>query len=143
MAEVLAGFVCGYALALVATPLAAIAIVRARATSPLLQRVVPRGTSLVAVSIILHTFAFLTLTAAGIVLGLMLAGLEDRSPEGGLGSTNRVFTAFVIAATAVAVAPLALAVPRWRLPLLAGGLLFAALFGWAMPWLSLLGPGQD
>ena len=64
MAEVMAGFVCGYGLALVVTPIAAIALVRARVSSPLLRQVMPGGTSLIAVSVILHTFAFLTLTAA-------------------------------------------------------------------------------
>lgn len=143
MAEVMAGFVCGYGLALAVTPIAAIALLRARVSSSYLQRVVPQGTSLIAVSVVLHTFAFLTLTALGILLGLMLAGIEDRSPAGGLGSPNRVFTAFILATGAIAVLPLAVALPRWRAPLLAGGLAFAASFGWLMPYLSLLGPGQD
>src|SRR3990172_4533308 len=135
MAEVMAGFVCGYGLALVVTPIAAIALLRARVSSPLLRQVLPEGTSLLAVSVILHTFAFLTLTALGILLGLMLAGIEGRSPGGGLGSPNRVFTAFILATGAIAVLPLAVALPRWRAPLLAGGLSFAACFGWLMPYL--------
>ena len=76
MAEVLAGFVCGFGLALIVTPIAAIAVVRARVSSPLLQRIAPEGTSLVAISIILNSFAVLTLTALGILLGLLLLGLE-------------------------------------------------------------------
>jgi hypothetical protein len=140
MAEVMAGFVCGYALALIVTPIAAIAIVRARVSSPTLAQVVPEGTSLIAVSIILHVFAMLTLTAVGILLGLLLAGLEERSPDGGLGSPNQVFTAFILATTAIGLGPLALFVARLRVPLLAGGLLLAGMFGWLMPYLSLLGP---
>ncbi len=143
MAEVLAGFVSGYGLSLLITPVAAIALVRARVTSPFLSRVVPEGTSLIAISIIIHTFAVLTLTALGILLGLLLAGLESSSPAGGLGSPNRVFTAFVLIATAIAVGPFALAFARLRRPLLAAGLLFVACFGWLMPYLSLLGPGQS
>lgn len=142
MAEVLAGFVCGYGLALIVTPVAAVALVRARVASPLVREVLPEGTSLIAVSIILHTFAFLTLTALGILLGLLLSGLEGRSPAGGLGSPNRAFTGFTIIATAIAVGPLALFVPRLRLPLLAGGLLFAGVFGWLMPYLSLCGTNE-
>ena len=142
MAEVLAGIICGYGLSLIATPVAAIALVRARATSPLLAQVVPEGTSLVAVSVIIHTFAILTLTALGILLGLLLAGLESSSPAGGLGSPNRVFTAFVLIATAIAVGPFALAFARLRRPILAAALLFIACFGWLMPYLSLLGPGR-
>ena len=142
MAEVMAGFVCGYGLSLLVTPVAAIALVRARVTSPLLAQVVPEGTSLIAVSVIIHTFAVLTLTALGILLGLLLAGLESSSPAGGLGSPNRIFTAFVLISTAIAMGPFALAFARWRRPLLAAGLLFVACFGWLMPYLSLLGPGQ-
>ena len=140
MAEVMAGFVCGYALALLVTPLAAIALVRARVSSPTLAQVVPQGTSLIAVSIILHVFAMLTMTAVGILLGLLLAGLEERSPDGGLGSPNQVFTVFILAATAIAVGPFALLFSRLRLLLLATGLLLVGLFGWFMPYLSLWGP---
>lgn len=140
MAEVMAGFVCGYALALIATPVAAVALLRARTTSPTLSRVLPEGTSLIALSVILHTFAFLTLTALGILLGMLLAGLEESSPAGGLGSPNRAFTGFMIIATAIAVAPLALVSPRLRLALLAGGAVVLGSFGWLMPYLSLLGP---
>lgn len=139
MAEVFAGFVCGYGLALLATPIVAIALVRARVSSPLVARVFPEGTSLTAVSILLHMFSFLLFTALGMLLGLLLSGLEGRSPEGGLGSPNRAFTAFVIAAAAIAVVPPAIVLARLRLPLLACGLLFAGVFGWLMPYLSLLG----
>ena len=140
MAEALAGFVCGYGLALVATPLAAIALLRARVSSPYLRSVLPEGTSLIAVSVILHTFIFLTFTALGVLLGLLLAGLDGRNPEGGLGSPNRAFTAFIIATAAIAVGPLALFASRQRLPLLGGGLLFAGGVGWLMPYLALWGP---
>ena len=143
MAEVMAGFVCGYALALALTPVAAITLVRARVSSAYLQNVVPQGTSLIAVSVIFHTFGMLTLTALGILLGLLLNGLEERSPSGGLGSPNQAFTAFIIATGAIAAGPMALYLRRWRVPLLAAGLVFACIFGWAMPYLSLLGPGQD
>ncbi len=72
-----------------------------------------------------------------------LAGIEDRSPAGGLGSPNRIFTAFVLATSAIAVGPLAVALRRWRVPLLASGLAFAVCFAWLMPYLSLLGPNGD
>lgn len=138
MGEALSGLVCGYALALAATPVMAIALLRARVFSPLMQRLVPEGTSLIAVAFIIHTFAILMLTAVGILLGIMLAGIEDSRPAGGLGSPNQLFTAFIIVTGVIAVLPLAIAVPRWRLPLLVSGLVFVATFGWAMPYLSLL-----
>lgn len=140
MAEVFAGFLCGYALALIATPVAAITIVRARATSDFVRRAAPEGTNIVALSIILHGFAMISLTALGLLLGLLLYDLEDRQPDGGLGSPNLVFTAFVLASSAIAVVPLAVALPKQRPALLAAGLLFAGGFGWGMPYLALLGP---
>ena len=140
MAEVFAGIICGYGLALILTPVAAVALLRARVNSPLLDRVLPEGTSFVALSVILHGFALLTLTALGMLLGLLLSGLEESSPAGGLGSPNGVFTAFILATAAIAAGPLAIFAPRLRLPLLAGALLFAGLFGWLMPYLSLWGP---
>ena len=140
MAEVMAGFVCGYALALIVTPVVAVAFVRARVTSPLVAQVMPQGTSLTAVSIILHVFAMLTLTALGILLGLLLNGLEENSPAAGLGSPNRVFTALILVSTVIGVVPLAFASRRLRLPLLAGGLVVAGCFGWLMPYLASWSP---
>jgi hypothetical protein len=142
MAEVFAGFICGYGLALLVTPLAAIAVVRARVSSPTLQRVAPEGTNLVALSVILHTFAFFALTAVGMLLGLLLYGLENRRPAGGLGSPNALYTAVVLVIAGMALAPLAVALPRLRVALLAVGLAFALTFGWLVPYLSLIGPGE-
>ena len=139
MAEVFAGIICGYGLALILTPVAAVALLRARVNSPFLDRILPEGTSFVAISVIIHGFAFMTLTALGMLLGLLLSGLEESSPAGGLGSPNGVFTAFIIATAVIAAGPLAIFAPRLRLPLLAGALLFAGLFGWLMPYLSLWG----
>jgi hypothetical protein len=136
--SVFSGFVCGYALGLLATPAVAIAMLRARTSSGTLRRLVPEGASLVAVSIIIHVFAILTLTAIGIVFGIMLAGLESNHPSGGLGSPNATFTLFVIVVVTIAVLPIGVAVPRWRLALLLCGLVFVATFGWAMPYLSLI-----
>jgi len=140
VAEVMAGFVCGFGLSLIATPAAAIAIVRARVTSPLAARVVPEGTSLVAISIVIHIFAVLTLTAIGLLLGLLLYGIESERPAGGLGSPNWLFTALILAITAIGFGPPLALASRWRRPLLVSALLFLATFGWAMPYLSLLGP---
>lgn len=143
MAEALAGIVCGYGLALIATPAAAIAMVRARNSSPLIERLMPQGSSLLAVSMILHFFAFVTFTAIGMLLGLLLAGIEDSNPAGGLGSPNGIFTGFIIATTVIAVAPITIYAAQQRMPMIAAGLLFAGVFGWMMPYLSLWGPGQS
>jgi len=142
MAEAFAGMLCGYALSIIATPVFAIVLVRSRMSSPFIQRAMPEGTNVVALSIVLHVFLLLALTAAGMVLGLLLYGLENNRPDGGLGSPNRVFTIVILAIAAIAVLPLATVLPRQRVALLVAGIVFAITFGWLMPYLSLLGPEE-
>ena len=143
MAEIFSGILCGYALALIVTPLAALAMIRMRIESEWLRRVVPVDTPLLAWSFVMHTFWFITLTGIGMVFGLLLYGLNDSHPANGLGSPNAVFTTVIIATVAIAVLPLAVVLPRWRIALLAAGLVFAATFGWIMPYLTQIGPGQN
>lgn len=138
MAQVFAGFVVGYALALLLAPLGAIAIVRSNERSGLAQRIAPPGTNVVALSVVVHFAALLVLTAVGIVLGMALAGLDERGGSGGLGSPNVAYTLIVCALTAVIVIPL-LALPAARRPAAVGALLFAVAFGWGVPWLAQLG----
>jgi len=143
VAETFAGIICGYALALLVTLLAALALVRTRTDSEWLQRVLPPDTPVLAWSFVMHTFWLMLFTATGMLFGLLLYGLEDSRPAGGLGSPNGTFTVVVLATSAIAVLPMAIALPRWRIPLLTSGVVFAATFGWAMPYLSLLGPNQS
>lgn len=140
MPEVFSGFVIGFALALAGAPVAAVALVRAAARSETMRRLAPPGTSLLALSVVLHGFGFFLFTGAGMVLGLILIAFEDRRPAGGLGSPNLGFTLLVLAVTAIAVGPLALAWPAARRPLLLAGLLLAAAFGWLLPWMATWAP---
>jgi hypothetical protein len=138
MAEVFAGFVVGYALALALSPIAAIALVRSNDRTGFAQRLAPEGTSVVALSVVLHFAAMIVLTAIGLILGMALGGLEDRRPDGGLGSPNLIYTLLVLALTAVIVIPM-IAVPAIRRYALSGALIFVAAFGWAVPWLAQMG----
>ena len=138
MAEVFAGFVMGYALAIVLAPIVAVALVRSNERTALAQRIAPPGTNVIALSVVLHFFGVLTLTAMGLVLGMALAGIEDRRPAGGLGSPNAAYTSLVLALAAVVVIP-TLVLPSVRRYAVAAAVLFAGLFGWAMPWLATLG----
>ncbi len=138
MPQVFAGFVTGFALAIVSTPFAAIVLVRSNQRTGMAQRVAPPGTSVVALSVVLHFGAFITFTAIGMVLGLALDGIDARRPAGGFGSPNAAYTLLVVALTAVAVIP-ALLLPAVRRYALAGGLVFVLAFGWAMPWLAEAG----
>jgi hypothetical protein len=135
VAEVFAGFVVGYALSLIVAPTAAVIIVRSNDRTGLAQRFAPEGTNVIALSMTLHFVAMLVLTALGLVLGMALAGIEDRRPDGGLGSPNLTYTLMVLALTAVVVIP-ALALPIRRYAL-AAALVFAGLFGWGVPWLAV------
>jgi hypothetical protein len=135
MAEVFAGFVIGYALSLVLSPAAAIALVRSNNRTGFAQRVAPPGTNVVALAVVLHLAAVLVFTALGMVLGMALGGIEDRRPAGGLGSPNAIYTTMVIALACSLFVPLLLLRPL-RSAVIAAALTFAALFGWALPWLA-------
>jgi hypothetical protein len=138
MAEVLAGFVCGYIVALAATPVAAVTALRS--SSARVRTVVPPRTSVVALSVVLHGFAFLVFTAVGMLLGVLLVALEERAPEGGLGSPNLVFTALVLAFVAITVVPVAVAVPPIRRLAAGLGVGLIVLFGYLMPYLASWSP---
>jgi hypothetical protein len=138
VAEVFAGFVVGFALSMLAAPISAVALVRSNDRTGFAQRVAPEGTNVVALSVVIHFAAMIVLTGVGLALGMALAAIDARRPDGGLGSPNVAYTLLVLAFTAAAVIP-ALAVPAARRYALIGGALFALSFGWAMPWLASLG----
>jgi hypothetical protein len=134
VAEVFAGFVAGYGLALLTTPILAWLLFRLRASSELLTRMFPREAPLVAVAMLLHGMLTFALTALGIVLGLVLLAMKDA--DGALGSLNWPFTLFVAALTLAGVAPIFAILWPFRLAIAAYSLLFVAVFGWLMPYLA-------
>jgi hypothetical protein len=138
VAEVFAGFVVGYALAMVVAPLGAIALVRSNDRSGFAQRFAPPGTNVVALTVVILFAAIIVLTGIGLVLGMALAGIEARRSEGGLGSPNLTYTLLVVSLAAVLAIP-ALAVPATRRYALVVALMFLIAFGWAVPWLATLG----
>ena len=140
MSEVFAGFICGYVLALVSAPLAAILLVRARPRAPVVARAVPEQTSVVALTVVLFWFTFLLWTALGMILGLILMGFEDRAPEGGLGSPSLAFTLMIVLVSAAACIPVAVLPRPARRYVLASALVFVGVFGWLMPYLAQWSP---
>jgi hypothetical protein len=138
VAQAFAGFVVGYALAIVAGGAGAIALIRSSERSGFAQRVAPPGTSVIALSVVIHFTAMLVLTAIGLLLGVALAGIDDRRPDGGLGSPNLAYTLLVVALVAVIVIP-TLAVTRIRRIAIICGIASTVAFGWAMPWLAEFG----
>ena len=138
MAPVFSGFIVGYAIALLMAPVGAIALVRSNSRSGFAQRIAPPGTNVVALSVVVHFAAILMFTAIGLVLGMALAGIDDRRPDAGLGSPNLVYTLLVLALTAVIFIP-TVAIPSARRYAIGAAALFAIAFGWAVPWLAQLG----
>ena len=134
MAEVFAGFIAGYALALLTTPLLAYVMFRVRASSDLLMRLFPREAPLVATAMIVHGALTFTMTALGLVLGLVLLAMKDAG--GALGSRNWPFTLFVAAMALAGVAPIYALLRPFRRAILAYSILFVAIYGWLMPYIA-------
>jgi len=136
MAEVFAGFVSGYILALVFTALAAVMIAGARSRIPYLAKAIAPNISAAALAVPMSLIAFLIWTAIGMVLGLLYRGAEDQAPGGGLGSPNLLYT-LVVALTGAFILTLVVALWRrlpWQVAVMA--LASVAVFGWAMPYLA-------
>ena len=139
MAEVFAGFVCGYAVALLFTPLVALMIIDARSRVPYLAKAIAPNISAVALTVPISLFAFLVWTAIGMVLGLLYRGAEQNIPQGGLGSPNLLYTALVVSFGTSALILIALGLRRLPWPVLVIGVAFVGGFGWAMPYLARAG----
>ena len=135
MAEVFAGFVAGYILALLTTLPFAILLFRLRGSSEVLARIVPTGTA-VGFSVVLHGALFFCWTLVGLLFGLVLLAMNDAGAGRGLGSANFAFTLFVAAVTLMLVAPFAVIMAGARRYLVAGALSVVLVFGWLMPWLA-------
>ncbi len=134
MSQVFAGFVAGYGLALLTTPILAYIMVRMRAGSPFLTRLFPREAPMVAIALLLHGALTFTLTGLGLVMGLVLLAMKDAN--GALGSQNWPFTLFVAAMTLAGVAPIFAIFRPFRRGILAYSVLFIVVFGWLMPYLA-------
>ena len=134
MAEVFAGFVAGFALALVTTPLVAMALLGMRAGNGTIARLWPPEANLVAVSMIIHGFTSFALTGLGIVLGLVHLGMDGAAT--GAGSLNAPYTLFVAALVLAIFAPLVAILSSVRPHLIAYALIAVAIYGHLMPYLA-------
>ena len=138
MAEVFAGFISGFVLALISTPVLAVWMVRSRESSGFIARALPKGASPLIISVPAATFAFLLWTALGIVLGMLLIAVDERTSRGGLGSENLVFTLIVLLFAAVISRPPLALLRRARRVVVLHAVCFLALFGWLTPFLAQL-----
>jgi hypothetical protein len=134
VAEVFAGFVCGYILALLSTPLLALMLLRLRAGSELFQRLLPPGVSALGLSVLLHGGLFLFWTAVGMLLGLVLLAMEGEG--GALGSLNGPFSLFVVGVVLAFAAPVIVVARRARQLAIACVVGVVVVFGWLMPYMA-------
>jgi hypothetical protein len=141
LAEVLAGFICGFALSLISTPLLAVWLVRSRENVAFVQRAL-RDVPVLLVSIPAANAAFFVWTALGILFGMMLVLTERATSQGGLGSPNLLFTLIILAIAVVIFLPPLVMVPSARRLVLFLAVCFVGLFGWATPYLAQIGPGS-
>jgi len=134
VAEVFAGFVAGYGLAIVTTPLFSVWLLRLRAEGGLLARLLPAGTSPVGLSLLLHGALAMFWTGLGLVLGLVLFAMRDG--EAALGSKNGPFTLFVAGVMLAIGAPLFALFVRQRGLIAATFATALVVYGWLTPYLA-------
>lgn len=137
MAAIFSGFIIGYALSLLFTALAALALVDMRRRSPFLERAISPNINAIMLSVPLSMLSFLVWTAFGMMMGLFYHGLESAAPTGGIGSPNAVFTIAIVIVGALTLGAIYYAfekLPSWQVTGFIA--LTVAGFGWLMPYLS-------
>ncbi len=80
MAEVFAGFVCGFALSIVATPPFAVWVLNSRDDIPFIRNAVPKGMPITLLSVPIASFFFLVWTGLGLVFGMVLFAANQSQP---------------------------------------------------------------
>ena len=138
MAQVFAGFICGYALALISTPLLALGLIKLRGESALMARLFPKEASVTALAVTLHLGLFFACTGLGMILGLVLAAMDGAG--GALGSPNAPYTLFAFGLIVAIIAPLFVLVKPLRFLSAVNALIAIAGFGWLMPYRAKWGP---
>lgn len=134
MAEVFGGFIAGYAMAIITTPLFSIWLFRLRVESELLARLLPAGVGVVSVSVLLHGALIIFWTGMGLVLGLLL--LAMRGESGALGSLNAPYTLFVVGLFVAIGAPLVAVLVPLRRGIVMVIVIAVLVFGWLAPYLA-------
>jgi hypothetical protein len=134
VAQVFAGFVAGYGLALISTPLFSIFLLRLRAGSATVARILPPDVPVVGVSVLLHGALVLFWTGVGLVLGIILFAMRDA--DGAVGSLNGPFTLLVASLVLAVAAPLVALAAALRQIVIISALLALLIYGWLMPYLA-------
>jgi len=138
MPEVFSGFVCGFALAIIATPPFALWVLSARDESPFIRNAVPKNLNLALLSVPISSFFFLLWTGLGLVFGMVLIAAENSRPNHGLGSPNLLYTLIMLTTAVIIFLPFYALIPSARRLVVFLTLTYVGLFGWATPWLAHL-----
>ena len=136
MAEVFAGFVSGYIMALIFTALAALMLVQARSRIPYLAKAIAPNISAVGLAVPISLIAFLLWTAIGMFLGLLYRYTLEEASGGGLGSPNLLYTILVVSFGGLTLAAVVATFRRLPWQVAAMGLSFIIVFGWVLPRLA-------
>lgn len=139
MIDVLAGWVVGYAFALIFTGLASVMLIDARSRVPFLARAIAPNINAVMLAVPISIVAFLWWTLVGLAMGALYSAARKGIPGGGLGSPNWPYTLGVLLAGAAFLALVCYGWRRLRWEVVALVIAFVALFGWGMPHLAEAG----
>ncbi|MGE0059195.1 MAG: hypothetical protein AB7T32_14540 [Dehalococcoidia bacterium] len=135
MAEVFAGFTCGFFLSLITAPVVAITLLRMRTNSALLARLLPENVNPVAVMVVLQLGLVFFWTGLGFILGLLLLAMDGLG-ESAAGLKNPPYTLLVLSIVLAFSGPLALLISSWWRQIIAGAVLTFLVFGALMPYMA-------
>ena len=134
MAELFAGFVSGFGMSLLIAPIIALTLLRMRAESVILARLLPAGVNPVALTILLHGGAAVLWTSLGLFFGLLLLLLKG-APQAA-GSLNGPYSLIVGLVLFLVAAPAAVLIDAWRRQIIVIAVIAVAVFGWLTPYLA-------
>ena len=131
----LAGLIAGATVALATTAIWMTAMAR---DTRWRERPLNLPIPLAAAGVVVVNAMVLGWTVAGLALGGVFLGIEDRRPAAGLGSANLVFTATVAGGILLLVAAGAYVRGRVSWPVWSTGAVAALAFGWLLPLLATI-----
>ncbi|MEX2236043.1 MAG: hypothetical protein WEB00_00710 [Dehalococcoidia bacterium] len=136
MAEsVFAGAIVGYVMAVVFSVLLALVIVELRAGSERMREFITPTLSLPLIATAVFTIAFWVWPAMGLLVGLAYGATREDGTDA-LGSPHIWFTLAILTVSLPQAAAISLLVRRLHPAVVGYVAVFAAAFGWVMPWLA-------
>jgi hypothetical protein len=135
MAEVFAGFTCGFFLSLLTAPVAAVTLLRLRVTNPLLARFIPEGSNVIALTVVMQLGLVFFWTGLGGILGLLLLAMDGLG-ESAPGLKNLPYTLLVLSVVLAFAGPLTLLLSAWWRQIVVAAIAGFLIFGALMPYMA-------